>query len=281
MFRGFSPRGKVLRSLRQHTGLIAFPLHVHRHPRLARNQQRLVAEFLGGSVEANARGRRGTTPIPAREDIDRKAAGAQSLGQTDGKGGFPRTAGGKVADADDREVEAANGFQAAVQLPFTGCEGKTVERSKREQQTARQPTRAHRRLSETAEGEATRVGECAKTSSRIAATQRPVAPACCSKTRRPRAPMARASSDFSNRSSRRGHASSSAASSPSSVLPATRNRNCAGRKSRVTSASCATRTSNFRLPATLTASARQPRARSRSASVSLCASTRLIFPRIG
>ncbi len=74
-----------------------------------------------------------------------------------------------------------------------------------------------------------------------------------------------------------GHASSSAASSPSSVLPATTNRKPPpdAFKSRVASASCAARTSNLRLPATETRSGAQPSASSRSASVSLCASTRL------
>ena len=57
----------------------------------------------------------------------------------------------------------------------------------------------------------------------------------------------------------RGQASSSAASSPSSVLPATRKRRPGrGLNSRVASASCAARTSNFRLPATVTRSGTQP-----------------------
>jgi len=76
-------------------------------------------------------------------------------------------------------------------------------------------------------------------------------------------------------SSRRGQDSSSAVSSPSSVLPATRKRRPSAlvRRMRVASASEAARTSNLRLPATETRSEVQPMARRRSASVSLCART--------
>ena len=80
-----------------------------------------------------------------------------------------------------------------------------------------------------------------------------------------------------------GHASSSAASSPSSVLPATTKRSPAdfAFNSRVASASSAARTSNFRFPATATRSAAQPSPIRRSASVSLCASTELSRPNSG
>ncbi len=83
--------------------------------------------------------------------------------------------------------------------------------------------------------------------------------------------------------SNRGQASSIAASSPSSVLPATTSRSPAASLFNwtVASASSTARTSNLRFPATETRSARQPMAFSRSPSVSLCASTRLSSSRNG
>ncbi len=86
---------------------------------------------------------------------------------------------------------------------------------------------------------------------------------------------ARTIANFGSAASSRGHASTSAASSPSSVLPATTRRNPASFvfNCRVASASSAARTSNFRFPATATRSGAQPSAIRRSASISLCAST--------
>ena len=85
------------------------------------------------------------------------------------------------------------------------------------------------------------------------------------------------SSRFGSCASNFGHAASSAASSPSSVLPATTTRipGASVRISRVASASCAARTSNFKLPLTATCSGVQPIVHSLSASTSLCASTQL------
>ena len=86
---------------------------------------------------------------------------------------------------------------------------------------------------------------------------------------------ARTSANCASPLSSRGHASSRAASSPSSVLPATRKRSPAdfALNSRVASASSAARTSNFRFPATAARSGAQPTASRRSASVWLWART--------
>ena len=75
-----------------------------------------------------------------------------------------------------------------------------------------------------------------------------------------------------------GQACSRAASSPSRVLPAMKKRKSGARErsKRVASASWTARTSNLRLPGrTVTRSGTQPRSRRRTASVSVCARTRL------
>lgn len=119
------------RRFSEDAGIVALRGHVDRYAGLARDQERLVAKFVGCAAGVDARGERTLPFVAAREDIDGEPKGAERLGERDGQRRLARAAGGEIADADHGKAQAADGLAAGGEASFSQGEAEAVERGER------------------------------------------------------------------------------------------------------------------------------------------------------
>jgi hypothetical protein len=123
-------------TLGEQAGVVAPGSDVDGDAGFAGNEEGLVAELLRGSIDLNPGGRLTGPAVAAGEDVDLDAALGEGFGEGDGERGFAGAAGGKVADADDRGTQAADGFGAGAEAALAEPEGEPVERDEGEQEAA-------------------------------------------------------------------------------------------------------------------------------------------------
>jgi hypothetical protein len=107
--------------------------NVDREAGFAGDEERFVAEFVGGAVGANAGRKRALSAVTAGKNVDLEAALRKRLCESDGERGLAGAAGGEVADADDGIAEAADWFEAGAEAELTSGEGEAIEGYQREQ----------------------------------------------------------------------------------------------------------------------------------------------------
>jgi hypothetical protein len=88
---------------------------INRDSRFTCNQERLVTEFIGGSVWVNVGWELAIAAVSAGEHIHVQAALGQRLGERDGEGRLAGAAGGEIADTDDRPAETLDRFPIVLE----------------------------------------------------------------------------------------------------------------------------------------------------------------------
>jgi hypothetical protein len=89
--------------------------HVNRNARLARDQERLVAELLRASTHLDQRSNLALPPIASGEHVHVEVALRERLCQCNCQGGLSRAARGEVPDAYDRPSQSAHRFRSGSQ----------------------------------------------------------------------------------------------------------------------------------------------------------------------
>jgi hypothetical protein len=135
--------GRPRLNLGELAGLEALPRNVDWEAGFARDQERLVAEFVCGAVGADTNGKRARAPVASGEGIDLESALGEGVGEGDGERCLAGAAGGEVADADDWVAEAADRLETGAAAKLTRGEGEPVEGNERKKELAGRGRIAH------------------------------------------------------------------------------------------------------------------------------------------
>jgi hypothetical protein len=100
------------------SGIVSFCGNVDRNGRLASNQQRLISKFFRRSIWRDAHRLAALPAIATRKYINVESACGEQSRKRDGERSFAGAAGGEIANANHRVVQAANRFPAAAKAKF-------------------------------------------------------------------------------------------------------------------------------------------------------------------